>query len=42
VGPWNTPSLGLIRGLGFKRVGVQIDEVDGKELVFELERPMDF
>ena len=42
VGPWNKPSLGLVRGLGFKRVGVQIDEVDGKELVFELERPMDF
>jgi RimJ/RimL family protein N-acetyltransferase len=42
VGPWNKPSLGLVRGLGFKRVGVQIDEVDGKELVFELERSMDF
>jgi [ribosomal protein S5]-alanine N-acetyltransferase len=42
VGPWNTPSLGLVRGLGFKRVGVQIDEVDGKELVFELSRPTDF
>jgi [ribosomal protein S5]-alanine N-acetyltransferase len=41
VGPWNAPSLGLVRGLGFKRVGVQIDEVDGKELVFELQRPMD-
>jgi RimJ/RimL family protein N-acetyltransferase len=42
VGPWNKPSLGLVRSLGFKRVGVQIDEVDGKELVFELDRPMDF
>jgi RimJ/RimL family protein N-acetyltransferase len=42
VGPWNKPSLGLVRGLGFKRVGVQMDEVDGKELVFELDRPMDF
>jgi RimJ/RimL family protein N-acetyltransferase len=41
VGPWNKPSLALVRGLGFKPVGVQIDEVDGKELVFELERPMD-
>jgi RimJ/RimL family protein N-acetyltransferase len=41
VGPRNKPSLGLVRGLGFKRVGVQIDEVDGKELVFELERPID-
>ena len=42
VGPWNKPSLALVRALGFKRVGVQIDDVDGKELVFELEQPMDF
>ena len=42
VGPWNKPSLALVRPLGFKRVGVQIDDVDGKELVFELEQPMDF
>src|SRR5262249_9757717 len=42
VGPWNKPSLGLVRGLGFRRVGVQIDEVDGKELGVELHPPMDF
>ena len=34
VGPWNTPSLNLVRKLGFVRVGVQWDEEDGEELVF--------
>jgi ribosomal-protein-alanine N-acetyltransferase len=38
VGPWNGPSLGLARKLGFVQVGSQWDEVDGEELVFELER----
>ncbi len=38
VGPNNEPSLGLIRKLGFVRTGVQWDEIDGEELVFELQR----
>jgi [ribosomal protein S5]-alanine N-acetyltransferase len=35
VGPWNAPSLALVEALGFRRVGTQIDEEDGEELVFE-------
>jgi ribosomal-protein-alanine N-acetyltransferase len=35
VAPDNAPSLGLIAPLGFVRVGEQIDERDGLELVFE-------
>jgi [ribosomal protein S5]-alanine N-acetyltransferase len=42
VGPWNTISLRIVRGLGFRQVGVQTDEVDGEELVFVLERPSAF
>jgi ribosomal-protein-alanine N-acetyltransferase len=38
VAPGNEPSLRLIRGFGFREVGSQIDEIDGRELVFELER----
>jgi RimJ/RimL family protein N-acetyltransferase len=38
VGPWNAPSLGLVRKLGFVQIGVQMDEYDGEELVFELTR----
>jgi len=38
VGPNNEPSLGLIRKLGFVQTGVQWDEIDGEELVFELDR----
>lgn len=37
VAPDNVPSLKIIRSLGFREVGVQIDDVDGKELVFELD-----
>lgn len=36
--PDNVPSLALIRGLGFVQTGEAIDEEDGLELVFELER----
>lgn len=36
VGPWNEPSLMMVKKLGFSEVGVQWDERDGKELVFEL------
>jgi RimJ/RimL family protein N-acetyltransferase len=35
VAPDNIASLALIDGLGFARVGEQIDERDGLELVFE-------
>lgn len=37
VGPWNVPSLAIIKGLGFQEVGVQMDDIDGEELVFELD-----
>jgi ribosomal-protein-alanine N-acetyltransferase len=39
VGSWNQPSLGLLRKLGFKPVGTQVDEIDGEELVFEVDWP---
>ena len=39
VGPWNQPSLNLVRKLGFEQTGTQIDEVDGEELVFEMDWP---
>ena len=39
VGPWNEPSLKMVEKLGFVQVGVQWDERDGQELVFEL-RPL--
>ncbi len=35
VGADNVASLALVRGEGFALVGEQIDEVDGRELVFE-------
>jgi RimJ/RimL family protein N-acetyltransferase len=40
ISPDNTPSLALIRSLGFRQVGEQIDEVDGLELVFERAVPL--
>jgi RimJ/RimL family protein N-acetyltransferase len=39
VAPDNEPSLGLIRQLGFRRVGEQIDPIDGLEYVFEAAWP---
>jgi RimJ/RimL family protein N-acetyltransferase len=36
VSPENEPSLAIVRRLGFVRVGEQLDEEDGLELVFEL------
>jgi RimJ/RimL family protein N-acetyltransferase len=39
VGPWNDPSLALVRRLGFHQTGTQWDDEDGEELVFELEIP---
>ncbi len=38
VAPGNVPSLAIIGRLGFREVGSQIDEIDGLELVFELDR----
>ena len=40
VSPHNAPSLALIRSLGFRHVGEQIDEIDGLELVFERPLPL--
>ena len=36
--PDNEPSLAIIRKLGFEQTGKAVDEEDGLELVFELER----
>ncbi len=36
--PGNEPSLAIIRGLGFVQTGEEMDEEDGLEYVFELER----
>lgn len=36
VGPRNDPSLKMVAKLGFRQVGVQWDERDGQEMVFEL------
>ncbi len=35
VSPANAPSLSLVSQLGFVQTGVQWDEIDGEELVFE-------
>jgi RimJ/RimL family protein N-acetyltransferase len=35
--PDNVASQGVLRRFGFRQVGVQIDEYDGPELVFELD-----
>jgi RimJ/RimL family protein N-acetyltransferase len=39
IAPGNAPSLAVARRLGFKRIGRQMDEVDGLEYVFELKAP---
>jgi ribosomal-protein-alanine N-acetyltransferase len=38
VGPDNEPSLAIVRKLGFTQTGERMDEEDGLELVFELQR----
>lgn len=38
--PDNEPSLAIIRGLGFVQTGEAMDEEDGLELVFELQREL--
>jgi len=35
IAPENEPSLRIAKRLGFRRIGEQMDEVDGLELVFE-------
>jgi ribosomal-protein-alanine N-acetyltransferase len=37
VSPGNAASLRLVQRLGFRQAGVQVDEEDGEELVFELD-----
>ena len=37
VAPGNAASLAIISRLGFRQTGVQIDDIDGEELVFELD-----
>ena len=37
VGPWNVPSLRLVRARGFVAVGEEIDEEDGLEIVHALD-----
>jgi ribosomal-protein-alanine N-acetyltransferase len=37
IAPGNVPSRAIISRLGFHQTGVQIDDVDGEELVFELD-----
>jgi ribosomal-protein-alanine N-acetyltransferase len=39
VSPSNTASLATIAHFGFRQVGVQWDEIDGEELVFETDWP---
>ncbi len=37
VAPHNAASLAIVGRLGFRQTGVQIDDIDGEELVFELD-----
>ena len=37
VAPGNVASLAVIGRFGFRQIGVQIDDIDGEELVFELD-----
>jgi ribosomal-protein-alanine N-acetyltransferase len=41
IAPENLPSLRLVAGLGFTKVGEQIDDIDGLEHVFLCEIPSD-
>ncbi len=38
VAPDNVASLAVVRSFGFEQVGSQMDEIDGEELVFHLDR----
>ena len=37
VSPANAASLAVVRRVGFRQTGTQVDEVDGEELVFEID-----
>ncbi len=37
IAPDNLPSLAVAAKFGFRQVGVQIDDIDGEELVFEVD-----
>jgi RimJ/RimL family protein N-acetyltransferase len=37
VSPGNVASLAIIKRFGFHQVGIQIDDIDGEELVFDLD-----
>lgn len=37
IAPDNVPSRAIVSRLGFHQTGVQIDDIDGEELVFELD-----
>lgn len=37
IAPDNVPSRAIVARLGFRQVGVQIDDIDGEEHVFELD-----
>jgi RimJ/RimL family protein N-acetyltransferase len=39
VAPGNAPSLRVVEKLGFIQTGVEIDDIDGEELVFEFPLP---
>ena len=39
VAPDNVASLAIVRSFGFRHVGTQVDEIDGDELVFDLDTP---
>jgi RimJ/RimL family protein N-acetyltransferase len=41
VSPRNAASLALVRSIGFRQVGEQVDEVDGLELGFERALPLE-
>ena len=37
VSPDNSASLAVVRGFGFRQTGIQLDDIDGEELVFDLD-----
>jgi len=37
ISPGNIPSLKLAQGLGFKKIGLHVDEVDGEEDIYRLD-----
>jgi RimJ/RimL family protein N-acetyltransferase len=39
VAPANLASLAVVHKVGFVQAGVQMDEIDGEQLVFEVTRP---